>query len=80
MGLELRGRIALHLRHNCYPSVPTNMVSACESAIALVKDGEGQTLVELPEGVLYKDQRVATAQHIVYSFYLEDFIEEDTNA
>jgi hypothetical protein len=67
--------LSWHLRHNHYPPVPQSMVPACEEAIALVADGDGETLVALPDGITWRDKDSAPAWAIVEGHHLHEFVE-----
>ena len=64
-----------HLTANHYPPVPVAMVAVCKEAIRLSELGEYDEMVELPEGISWKDQTVAPVRNIVEAHHLEDFIQ-----
>jgi hypothetical protein len=74
--LDLETQITIQLRSNHYPPVPVSMVPVCIEAIDKVNEGEGNWLVELPEGVSYRGEPVAPAYAIVEQHHLEYWIAE----
>jgi len=64
------------LTSNHYPPVPAMMVPTCIEAIDLANDGEWDSLVSLPEGVLWKGQAVSPVHAIVEQHHLETWIIE----
>ena len=74
--LDLETQITIQLRSNHYPPVPVSMVPVCIEAIDKVNAGEGNWLVELPQGVYYKGEIVAPASAIVEQHHLEYWIAE----
>jgi hypothetical protein len=51
------------------------MVEPCIKAIMAVADDEGDTLIELPVGVEYKNSNKASAYVIVEGHHLSPFVE-----
>jgi hypothetical protein len=73
--IELRQALAWHLQSNHYPAVPLNMVDPCVVAIRWVTEGEHDSNVSLPDGILWRGQPVAPAWAIVDAYHLESFID-----
>ena len=73
--IELRQALAWHLQSNHYPAIPLNMVDPCVVAIQLVTEGEHDTNVSLPDGILWRGQPVAPAWAVVDAHHLESFID-----
>jgi len=74
--------LAAHLQSNHYPPVPTSMVPVCIEAIDLANADEYDALVDLPDGVTYKDATAAPVWAIAESHHLGPFIndpEEDND-
>lgn len=66
-----------HMRANLYPPPPTQMIDVARQAIELANAGRADELVELPEGVTYRDGRTSVpATAIIASFRLEGFIDD----
>lgn len=83
-GLVQAGEIALelalgwHLQSNHYPPVPSEMVEPCKKAIELANAGEWDEMVDLPEGVEYRDgSTMVTAAVLIESFHLDSFLDEE---
>jgi hypothetical protein len=72
---NLHAAVAWQLRWNHYPPVPSSMVEPCIKAIMAVADDEGDTLIELPVGVEYKNSSKAPAWAIVEGHHLYPFVE-----
>lgn len=72
--------VTRHLTHHLLPPVPESMVPACIQALGLVKRGEADQLVALPEGVTYADQAGspvalgAPAREVVRQHSLSNFL------
>lgn len=72
---NLQAAVSWQLQSNHYPPVPTTMVEPCIKAIMAVADDEGDTLIELPEGVSYRGNWNAPAYAIVEQHHLYPFVE-----
>lgn len=75
--VTLEQKLAWHLQCNHYPPVPTSMVQPCIDAIDAYAEWEPERLIELPEGVLWRDQTSAPAYAIVEAHHLDPFIDDD---
>ena len=75
--LALQHQIKIQLTSNHYPPVPTSMVFPCIDAITAVNDGDRERLIELPEGVLWRNQASAPAYAIVDAHHLDPWIDYD---
>ena len=75
--LSLQHQIKIQLQNNHYPPVPTSMVFPCIDAIAAVNDGDPGRLIELPEGVLWRNMTTAPASAIVEAHHLESWVDYD---
>ena len=73
--LGLQHQIKIQLQNNHYPPVPTSMVFPCIDAITAVNDGERERLIELPDGVLWKNQTSAPAYAIVDAHHLDPWVD-----
>jgi hypothetical protein len=76
IGLSLEDQILVHLTSNHYPPVPKIMVGPCIEAIDNANAGDWGKDVQLPEGVLWKDQDTAPTRAIVEQHHLEFWIVE----
>jgi len=82
LGLDMESAIAMHLRVNHYPPVPTSMVQPCIDAIDAYWEDSLERLIEMPEGVSYKGNTHAPAWAIIEAHHLDawcqdDFVDED---
>jgi hypothetical protein len=82
--LTLEDQITIQLRNNHYPPVPYSMVQPCIDAIFACNEDESNRLIDLPEGVLWRNQTQAPAYAIVEGHHLEawcysneDYLYED---
>lgn len=75
--LNYRAQISLHLTSNHYPPVPTSMVTPCIEAIDACIQDEPDTLIDLPDGVLWRNQEQAPAWAIVEGHHLQAWLEYD---
>ena len=73
--LSLEQSITIQLRSNHYPPVPYSMVPICIEAINAYNNGEHSKKINLPEGVLWRDNTYAPAHAIIEQHHLENWIE-----
>jgi len=66
--------VALHFKANCYPPVPLIMVECAVKSINLIRNEEGSTLVDLPDGVEFRNRKQATAYEIAEGLRLDAFL------
>jgi hypothetical protein len=69
--LSLQQQITIQLTSNHYPPIPTSMVEPCIDAIYAVNEGDSGRLIDLPSGVLWKNQETAPAYAIVEAHHLD---------
>ena len=74
--LDLEVALGYHLQGNHYPPVPLTMVQPCIDAIDAIHAGDGNTEIELPEGVLYKNKTTAPAHAIAEQHHLDAWLPE----
>ena len=74
-GLTLEQALEIHLTSNHYPAVPLIMVAPCVEAIELANQGYWLAEIELPEGVTFRGEPVATAGDIIDGHHLEAWID-----
>jgi hypothetical protein len=72
---DLRTALSWHLGSNHYPPVPQSMIDPSIEAIAAFVDEDPDRLIDLPEGVYYRDSTQAPARAIVEAHHLDAFIE-----
>lgn len=75
--LSLQHQIKIQLQNNHYPPVPTSMVFPCIDAITAVNEGDSERLIELPDGVLWRNQTSAPAYAIVDAHHLDPWVDYD---
>ena len=75
--LGLEGSIAMHLRVNHYPPVPTSMVQPCIDAIDAYWEEDLNREIELPEGVSWRGSTTAPAYAIIDAHHLSQWCQED---
>lgn len=73
--LSLEQQITIQLRSNHYPPVPHSMVQPCIDAIFACNEDDSSRQIELPEGVLWRNQTTAPAYAIVEGHHLEAWVE-----
>ena len=76
LDITLEQAIGYHLQGNHYPPVPLTMVQPCIDAIDAIHAGDGNTEIELPEGVLYKNKTTAPAHAIAEQHHLYAWLPE----
>lgn len=72
--LDLEGSIAMHLQANHYPPVPVSMVQPCIDAIDAYHDEDYERLIELPEGITWRNQTSAPAWAIAENHHLQAWL------
>jgi hypothetical protein len=76
LGLDMAGAIAMHLRANHYPPVPTSMVEPCMDAIDAYWEDDLYRQIELPEGISWRGETTAPAYAIIEAHHLEPWCTE----
>lgn len=69
--------LSWHLQSNHYPPVPLSMVPVCLAAIEAANEGDYDRLIDLPEGVLYRNNEQAPAWAIAEAHHLDSFIDSE---
>lgn len=75
---SLEQQIMLHFQTNCYPPVPLIMIPVAIKAIELANSEEFDTEIELPDGVLWRNQSTCTAGQAIDSLYLHAWLSDDS--
>jgi len=75
--LDLETQIGIHLSSNHYPPVPRSMAQPCIDAIDAYYEEDYQRLIDLPEGVFWRDQNTAPANAIIDAHHLEAWLPEE---
>jgi hypothetical protein len=70
--LDLEGAIRCHLRSNCYPPVPDDLVPACLEALGACNAEDYDREITLPEG---RCRETVPAREIVKRLHLEAFLD-----
>ena len=81
LGLGMRESLGIHLRHNHYPPVPSQMIDVCINAIeSFRKNGRKSldTRLGLPEGVSWKGQDTVPVHAVISNFHLDSWLEDDS--
>jgi len=66
--------IEWHLQFNCYPPIRKSLASSGVLAIQAAQDGDTDTVIRLPDGVLFRGREEATAAEILDGLYLWGFV------
>jgi hypothetical protein len=77
--LTLELQIQMHLTGNHYPPVPLSMVKPCIEAIDAYWEGNSNTMIELPEGVSWRNTNRAPAWSIIDGHHLEPWVNDWDN-
>lgn len=72
---DLRQTISWHLTVNHFPPVPASMIDPCLEALSAIEDDDLDRMIDLPEGVAWRNQTSAPAWVIVQDHHLEAFID-----
>ena len=72
--LGLEAGLAYHLQGNHYPPVPVAMVQPCIEAIDAYYEEDYGRMINLPEGILWRNQSSCTAQAIVDAHHLDAWL------
>ena len=76
-GIDINEQIRYHLVANHYPPVPEIMVPVCVAAIDAVNDeGDWNKVLELPEGVSWRNLTSVPVHAIVEGHHLDPWIIE----
>ena len=80
--ITLRDQVGMHLRGNCYPPIPIEMVDVCVEAIHAYDDGDYYRMLTLPKigdfQIRNRDGSVeVTAMQVVENTRIEGFINEE---
>lgn len=79
-GVDMETALRAHMQGNLFPPPPSYMYEPCRAAIEAANEEDYSREIELPEGVLYKQQYTTAPAHgLIENFRLEGFIgwEED---
>lgn len=76
LDIDLHTSLSLHLTTNHYPPVPTSMIEPCIEAIDAFLEWDYDRMIDLPEGVLWRNQTSAPAHAIVEAHHLDAFIDD----
>lgn len=69
---EVRGEVQVHLAANLH-NAPASMIEACMEAIQAYWDDENEKLIQLPQGVQWRELDAAPAHAICDGFRLEQW-------
>lgn len=65
LGMSLEQQIGLHFQTNCYPPVPSIMIEPAIAALDAYNEGDHLALIDLPDGVRYKNFTKCSAYEII---------------
>lgn len=69
--------LAWHLQSNHYPPHPPELIPTAKAAIEAGCDGDADRLIQLPEGIEWRDGRTKIeAWRIIESLHLDPFIDD----
>lgn len=78
LDLSLEEQISYHFSVNCYPPIPKEMIPVATEAINAYWEEDYQKLVQLPEGVEFRDGSTKiTAAQAIESLRLEAWCLEE---
>jgi hypothetical protein len=72
--LTLNDQIAIHFQANCYPPVPLVMIPIALEAIQAVNDEDFDRVIDLPEGVNFRNATTIKACQAVDALYLNAWV------
>ncbi len=76
---NLETAVSWQLQSNHYPPVPQEMVGPCIAAIEALAWDDGYILIDLPDGITYRDSESAPAHAIVEQHHLWPFVDMVTS-
>ena len=79
-GLSLEIAIQWHLEHNHFPGLPVLLVPTCIAAIEAANMGEWDSIVSMPDEILFRGAGSAQAFQIIESCHLDAFVDDDEGA
>jgi hypothetical protein len=72
-------KVRLHLATNCYPPVPSEIVSVCLLAVNLAREGKADAEIGLPLGMVYLGNKSsAPASAIIDNYHLNLFVSAES--
>lgn len=75
--LTLEDQLTIHFRQNCYPPIPLFMIAPAIEAIDAYWEMDYSKMIDLPNGVTFRDQHQATASAIIDNLRLDAWCQED---
>lgn len=75
--LKLKEAVIIQLRNNHYPPVPMMMVSVAMEAIKNCETEDYETMIKLPEGILWKEKEEISTQNVMEAFHLWEFLNQE---
>jgi hypothetical protein len=74
---SIERQISIHFSSNCYPPIPQFMVAVGVEAIEAINDGDHDRLINLPDGVSFRDSKTVKASDAVDALRLDAWIQGD---
>lgn len=76
--LTLSDQLAIHFSSNCYPPIPSKMIPVAKMAIFHYWEQDYDAMVELPEGVEFRNGATSIpASQVIESLRLDAWVMED---
>ena len=72
---DLKTAVSMHLTSNCFPPVPQYMVPVAVEAIEKVVANETYAILELPNGVTFRNETSVRAINVVDALHLFAFVD-----
>ena len=72
---DLASAVSIHFSTNCFPTVPQYMVPVAVEAIECVAYDDDYALLDLPEGVTFRNERQVRASSVVDTLHLHAFVD-----
>jgi hypothetical protein len=76
--VSLEQQLAMHFSSNCYPPIPSKMIPVAKMAIFHYWEQDYHAMVELPEGVEFRNGATSIpASQVIESLRLDAWVMED---
>lgn len=73
--ISLEAGVSWHFQSNCYPPVPQYMVPLAVEAIHRAVMGEWDAVLDLPEGVTFRNGTTVPVGNIINDLHLDAFVD-----
>jgi hypothetical protein len=76
--MSLEQQLSIHFSSNCYPPIPSKMIPVAKMAIFHYWEQDYDAMVELPEGVEFRNGATSIpASQVIESLRLDAWVMED---